>query len=380
MCSSYLESKVQIVSHASSPSHWLEAKFYDIVQNCYASPHVEIAGNLGNSLRAELDELTSRLGLMLLGSCARNQERWRLFGSNELSDASCKQAHVMVYEPGHLTVVAESEEDAKKLFRLLMTSFGDLKSSVENCVAVNVTWYSGAFTSEVAAPAWSDIADNYPLNVRRQLANIICKPPSDNSGRIMIFNGAAGTGKTFAVRALAMEWRDYAAAVCVADPERFFTDTEYLMKVLKSEQHDPRLPEEFRILDLDWHNYHESVGNRPKLVILEDVDELVSIDAKTIRTQAVSRVLNIADGILGQAMDCYLLMTANNDVNKLQSALTRPGRCRAAISFECFNHEEALRWLESRGTRIPDDDSRRQWTLAELFSLLAKARSKTGQS
>ena len=80
---------------------------------------------------------------------------------------------------------------------------------------------------------------------------------------------------------------------------------------------------------------------------------------------ALSRLLNVADGLIGQGTNTLLLITTNEPLGRLHPAVRRPGRCLADIEFLPFSPAEARAWLTTHG-KARDIDSPR--TLAELFN------------
>jgi hypothetical protein len=54
---------------------------------------------------------------------------------------------------------------------------------------------------------------------------------------------------------------------------------------------------------------------------------------RTPRCQALSRLLNLTDGLLGQGRKVLVAITTNEDLTRLHPAVVRPGRCLARI--EC---------------------------------------------
>src|SRR5439155_25774028 len=65
-------------------------------------------------------------------------------------------------------------------------------------------------TRTVQVPAWKAIRVNYPENVTRCLARLMgTRFTDEESGGLILWNGPPGTGKTYAVRALAWEWREW---------------------------------------------------------------------------------------------------------------------------------------------------------------------------
>lgn len=111
--------------------------------------------------------------------------------------------------------------------------------------------------------------------------------------------------------------------------------------------------------------------DRWRLVILEDAGELIASDARAVAGQALSRLLNVADGILGQGTRTMLLITTNEPVKRLHPAARRPGRCLSDLEFTPLSTREANHWLAAheRSRRVE-----RPTSLAELFGRLADGR------
>jgi DNA polymerase III delta prime subunit len=143
------------------------------------------------------------------------------------------------------------------------------------------------------APAWREIASNYPADVRRALASLL-RARGPGRGSVLLWHGAPGTGKTHALRALARSWRRWCALHYVTDPEAFLAGTDYVMRVATSEHEDGK-PE--------W-----------RLIVLEDAGELMSASARADVGQGLSRILNLADVLLGQGQRCLLLVTTNEPI------------------------------------------------------------------
>jgi hypothetical protein len=150
-------------------------------------------------------------------------------------------------------------------------------------------------------------------------------------------------------------WSDWCATHFITDPEEFLGHgTEYLLEVLTAEAARPR-----------------DAMIRWKLVVLEDAGELLSVDARERTGQALSRLLNTTDGILGQGMNVIMLVTTNEPLGSLHPAVTRPGRCCKSIEFQPLTAREANRWLAARDSALRVT---RATTLAELYGLLQGQR------
>jgi hypothetical protein len=114
-----------------------------------------------------------------------------------------------------------------------------------------------------------------------------------------------------------------------------------------------------------------------RLVILEDSGELIASDARTVAGQALSRLLNVTDGLLGQGMRTLVLITTNEPVKHLHPATRRAGRCLADIEFAALSTEEANRWLKARGEARRVD---RPTTLAELYATRPAAAADSART
>jgi hypothetical protein len=209
----------------------------------------------------------------------------------------------------------------------------------------------------IDAPAWPDIERNYARPVAGTLRDLMVRERPSGQGRLVLWHGAPGTGKTTAIRALARNWRTWCKTLFVVDPEAFFGQAEYLLDVLLERGGVERTTL--------W-----------RLVVVEDVDELLRADARQVSGQALSRLLNLTDGLIGQGLNVLLLLTTNEPVSQLHPAVTRPGRCLVEVSFTALPVADAGAWLGPGHIR-----PKRALTLAELYALrgdLPLRRIETG--
>lgn len=222
-----------------------------------------------------------------------------------------------------------------------------------------------ASSRRIAVEPWEQVASNYPALTVRLLGPLMNDFRPGSSGRLLLWHGDPGTGKSHALRTLGWEWREWCAIEYVIDPERFLGDSDYLLRILLHE------PEE----DFERHMHeHSSQESRWRLLVLEDAGELVSAQAREQVGQQLSRLLNTVDGLLGEGLKLMMLITTNEPLGRMHPAVARPGRCAAEIEFTCFGTQQARAWLAARGvTAIPPADP----TLADLFALTEGGQLKS---
>jgi hypothetical protein len=112
---------------------------------------------------------------------------------------------------------------------------------------------------------------------------------------------------------------------------------------------------------------------RWRLLVIEDCDELIRGDGRGISGSALSRLLNLTDGLVGQGRDVLVALTTNEDLSRMHPAVVRPGRCLAQIEIGPLPRSEAADWLGG------GDGVSTSMTIAELFALrdgVGPARSR----
>lgn len=129
------------------------------------------------------------------------------------------------------------------------------------------------------------------------------------------------------------------------DPETLFADPRYLMELVIGDEDE-----------------EDESAARWRLLLLEDCDELIGGDAKRSSGQALSRLLNLTDGLIGQGRHVLVAITTNEDLGALHPAAIRPGRCLAQIEVGPFPAAEAAAWLDCPADGLP------AMTLAELYA------------
>ncbi len=256
-----------------------------------------------------------------------------------------------------VTVAASNEGRASMLAAQIRDLVPDDRA--EGTIPIR-TWHArrsgDSVTSDrrVPMPAWSSIRRNYPASVRTQLEAVIAVTQPETSGKLILWHGAPGTGKTTALRALLREWEPWCAAQYISDPEKFFDDPGYITDVLTRPTQTTNGPTFTAASDS---------AERWRLIIAEDANEYLRVGPRGETRPGLGRLLNLADGVLGQGFKTLVLLTTNEHIERIHPAVTRPGRCLARVEFSLFSPSEAREWLPL-DTAAP---ARSQSSLAEMY-------------
>jgi hypothetical protein len=282
-----------------------------------------------------------------------------VFGEVEAAEQYAGAAHVVLRpEPrmlihltaergnGDIVVAGVDREAVGKVASEIVESLRDAESDDEVPIVfwANAPGHPMSPRRRISAPAWAEIESNYSQEVRDALGPLMgatCTGP----GSLLLWHGEPGTGKSYALRALARAWHGWCDVHVITDADAFLGgEASYLLSTLLLEQREGR-----------W-----------RLIVLEDAGELLTADARAVAGQGLSRLLNMSDGLLGAGLRTIVLVTTNEPIGRLHPAVVRPGRTWEQVEFSALSVPEASAWLAARN---PDARANRPLTVAELFAL-----------
>jgi hypothetical protein len=165
-------------------------------------------------------------------------------------------------------------------------------------------------------------------------------------GKIGIFDGEPGTGKTHLLRGLLRTVEDTVFVFVAPSDLTAMTGATIL----------PAL--------IDFKRMRAS--NSSITFLIEDADECLA-PRMGDNMSSISSVLNLGDGILGQLLDIRLVMTTNAKHKDFDPAITRPGRLSACVSVGRVDTEQAnaiYKRLMNKDGEFTDPK-----TLAEIYQL-----------
>lgn len=160
---------------------------------------------------------------------------------------------------------------------------------------------------------------------------------NEQESGLIVWHGEKGSGKTTAIRHLLSH-----------------TDKNYLLVTNSIAAHMAE-PEFVAFM----------MENKDSVFILEDCEQILMNREENRFGGAISNILNMSDGLMSDIFNIKFICTFNTDINNIDEALLRPGRCFVNYEFKPLEAEKASKLLESLGHKIVKP---RDMTLAEIYN------------
>lgn len=158
----------------------------------------------------------------------------------------------------------------------------------------------------------------------------------ESSDSILLLTGVPGTGKTTFIRSMILE-NDLNANLTY--DEKLIQTDEFFLDFMDDETMD--------------------------ILIIEDADRLL-YDRDENENSILSKILNISDGIVKNVTKKIVFSTNITDIERIDPALIRPGRCYDVLDFRKLTSDEAKSAVAMKN--LDREIANRDYTLAELFS------------
>lgn len=232
-----------------------------------------------------------------------------------------------------------------------------LKNEPRGRIAIICSSMKGPVIHHLGVSGSPLIRNNYHPDVIHDFDHVVHDLNSKNPcGRISIFDGPPGTGKTYLVRAL----------TDLVPRAQFLLLPSQLISDISGPTLAPTLLE-FR--------QSTSANPIPLILVIEDADScLVRRGADNMT--AISSLLNVGDGIFGSILDLRIVATSNaghlEGDESMDPAISRPGRLCRRLSIGALDGTQAAsQYAELGGHGEPPWKPSESVTLAEVYRAVA---------
>lgn len=181
-----------------------------------------------------------------------------------------------------------------------------------------------------------NLEENYNDDFLPVYKDILSFLDQRDSGLILLY-GKMGSGKTSMIRHL-----------CSTHPKDYIVVPTSMAT---------------RLSDPDFISF--LVSNRDSVFVLEDCEQLLMDRSENMFNGAISNILNMSDGLLSDIMNIKFICTFNADVNKIDPALLRKGRCYAKYEFGDLSEEKVQKLNDKYDLGIEEI---KPMTLAEIYN------------
>lgn len=154
---------------------------------------------------------------------------------------------------------------------------------------------------------------------------------------LIILSGSAGTGKTYYIRHLLSQY-----------PKEYIIVTNAIASHLANP--------EFVAFMLE---------HKDSIFILEDCEQILMDRSENSFGGAIANILNMSDGLMSDIFNVKFLCTFNADINKIDPALLRKGRCYARYEFGKLTPDKVENFCKIHNIELPEY---KEMTLGELYN------------
>jgi len=201
---------------------------------------------------------------------------------------------------------------------------------------IGVYWFINEQTHPQYLEVSSDrlpVTEMYPWLNGRELHDFYDDFMNSNAN-ILLLMGPPGTGKTSFIRGLMHH--SISSSYLTYNSQQLLSDYAYV-------------------------SFFQSSS---KLFILEDADNFLK--PRNEGNEIMSKFLNLGDGLVSSKDKKFIFSTNLEDITKIDSALTRNGRCFEVLKFDYLDEKQA-KTLASK-MNVPLKEREAQYTISDVFN------------
>lgn len=142
--------------------------------------------------------------------------------------------------------------------------------------------------------------------------------------------------------------------------------TSFIRHLIYTRRLDTQVTFDDKVMMDDSYYIDYMSQHRYKMLVIEDADVALS-SRQTSDNRLMSKFLNISDGLVPLLNKKIIFSTNLDNIQKIDSALIRPGRCFDVVHFRQLSHEESTKVCDAANLPHIDNDGK-EYTLSEILN------------
>ena len=202
------------------------------------------------------------------------------------------------------------------------------------------------FSLEGKVPDMNHMDSHYGDGFKDFHNSLITRLETSTKG-LILFHGEPGTGKTHYIRYMLAELAKINKTIIYFSPSMASAITQPAMMSFLS----------------TWITENE----KDCIILIEDAEPLLETRNSQNRSEGITNLLNMTDGILNDMLGVTVICTFNTQIEKIDTALLRPERLIARKYFGRLDKSQVVKLGEDTGIDISTISC--PATLAEIYSM-----------
>lgn len=228
-------------------------------------------------------------------------------------------------------------DEIKELFNKIIDRLPKLEEKPKAAQVKLVAYDNGYYTITSSVNKVELDIDAYYNDDFKQVFEDTKKFLSDRTSGLIIYRGIRGAGKTNLIRYLTSNY-----------PGEYIIVTNAVASHLAN-------PEFISFM----------IEHKDSIFILEDCEQILMERSENTFGGAIANILNMTDGLMSDIFNVKFICTFNADIEKIDSALLRKGRCFANYEFKELCAEKVEKLAKKHNIRLNEIKA---MTLADLFN------------